>query len=60
MAGTRRRPGIATAPFLTFGSPRGCFDVAGFEKFYQRWVFESFWRHLPGLPGSEKQSFPAG
>jgi hypothetical protein len=60
MAETRSRPGIASAPLLTFGSLSGCLDIAGFEKFYQQWVFESFGRHLPGLPWSEKQSFPAG
>ena len=60
MAGTRRRASIATAPFTVSGSTRGYFDVAGFEKFYQRRVFDRFRRHLAGLPGSEKQSFPAG
>ncbi len=60
MAGTRRRPGIGAAPVLTFASSNRCFNVASLEKFYQQWMLESFWRHLPGLPGSEKQSFPAG
>jgi len=51
---------MAATPWLRFGAPIVCFDVACFEKFDDEWVFQRFWRYLSSLSGPEKQSFPAG
>lgn len=54
VVGTAARAGIATAALPWFRPIASCLNIASFNEFYNRRVFERPFRHLPSLPRREK------